>query len=72
MKVSNGVVKVGDLVSAESENGVIAEGCVFALQDYGHKEVIPNWEGNTVIIKDHETKEYSHWQPKNVTLLRSV
>lgn len=71
MEVSGGeVVRIGDLVSAEpAGGGKIAEGKVVMLLPWGFKEIHPEWDAGAVVIEDHETKDMSHWQPKNVTKL---
>lgn len=72
LKVSNGVVRVGDIVSAESPEGAVIEGRVVGLQPYGHDEVDPTWaEDGTVLIKDHEDGHIAHWRPSYVTKLNT-
>ncbi len=60
------VLKVGDAVSAQAENGFVVEGNVYGLQPYGCEWLDPAWTRGTVIITDHLDGQRSHWNPDHV------
>lgn len=69
LDVSNGTVRVGDAVSAQSKGGYICEGNVYMMLPWGAEWFDKTWVRGTVVIKDHETGQYSNWNPLNVTKL---
>lgn len=75
LKVSNGVVKVGDPVSCDNSEGLVKEGRVFGLMDNGQEWLDKKWKNGTVIVEyashsiDEDGVKYGHWNPENVTKL---
>ena len=59
----------GTAVSCCRPDGYMIEGDIVRILPYGCEWYDKEWKGATVVVKNHETKEFSNWRPDYVTFV---
>lgn len=69
-KIKRKIEIYGTAVSCVNpDGGPIVEGNIIEVLPCGCEWLDPKWKDCTIVVKDHETKEVSHWRPEFITFI---